>query len=125
VIDDQIDSSNGIECEKGEILQTGYTALPLEDEDGECSDSENSDPQNASECCENDRVINSVEDRMDELKTICLSDQDVQQIRSAMQRLHLNLHIYTSVFYKLNSPAWWCAAWTSLPQIGRKGLIMD
>jgi hypothetical protein len=89
VIDDQQDSSNGIESEKGEILQTGYTALPLEDDDGEC-DSENADSQNISECCEDGNMINSVKDcTTNNQRTACLSDQDVQQIKSAMRRLHV------------------------------------
>jgi hypothetical protein len=105
-IDDQPETGNGIESENGEILQTGYTALPLED-DGECSDSDNSlsvDAQNASECFDG-KVNNSIdESTSSDQKTACLSAQDVQQIRSAMGRLYfIVLPVYQ--LRELNSTA--------------------
>ncbi len=83
--DDKLDSQ-GIEIEKGEILPTGYTALPFEDEDGECSDSENSCSVELDLSMENSIVIDSTEQcSPNDQDTVRLSAQDVEQIRNAMQ----------------------------------------
>ncbi len=86
LIDAQTESSCGIEHENNEILQTGYTALPLVGEDGECSDSENSCTVDEPSIEDGGEIKCTEDCTVTDQNSVCLSAQDVQQIRNAMQR---------------------------------------